>query len=89
MLDPLERHVHLVLGTEVGHSRLTTGAYGFWRAHVRSLLTAHPDPDAMVDVLLAPLAPDVFLHQHALGVDLTRQRAALATLAAAVLSGRG
>jgi hypothetical protein len=89
MLSLLDRHVHLVLGTEVGASRLATGAYGFWRAHVRSLLTALPDPDATVDLLLAPLAPDVFSHQRALGVDLERQRSALRALAFAVLSGRG
>jgi AcrR family transcriptional regulator len=89
MLDLLDRHVHLVLGTEVGASRFATGAYGFWRAHVRSLITDLPDPDALVDVLLAPLAPDVFAHQRSLGVGLDRQRSALATLAAGVLSGRG
>jgi AcrR family transcriptional regulator len=89
MLSLLDKHVHLVLGTEVGASRLATGAYGFWRAHVRSLLTALPDPDALVDLLLAPLAPDVFSHQRALGVDLDRQRSALRAIAAGVLSGRG
>lgn len=88
MLELLDKHVHLVLGTEVGASRFATGAYGFWRAHVRSLLDV-PDPDALVDVLLAPLAPDVFSHQRALGIDLERQRSALARLAAGVLSGRG
>jgi len=89
MLSLLDRHVHLVLGTEVGASRLATGAYGFWRAHVRSLLTGLPDPDAMVDLLLAPLAPDVFSHQRALGIDGERQRSALRALATEVLSGRG
>jgi AcrR family transcriptional regulator len=89
MLDLLDRHVHLVLGTEVGASRFATGAYGFWRAHVRSLLTDVPDPDALVDVLLAPLAPDVFAYQRSLGVDLDRLRSALAALAAGVLSRRG
>ncbi len=88
MLELLDRHVHLVLGTEVGASRFATGAYGFWRAHVRSLL-AGPDPDAMVDVLLAPLAPEVFMHQRSLGIDVERQRSALARLAAGVLSARG
>lgn len=89
MLDLLDRHVHLVLGTEVGASRFATGAYGFWRAHVRSLLADLPDPDALVDVLLAPLAPDVFAHQRSLGIDVERQRSALALLAAGVLSARG
>lgn len=87
MLLLLDKHVHLVLGTEVGASRFATGAYGFWRAHVRSLLSDAADPDAMVDVLLAPLAPDVFQHQRSLGIGLRRQRAALARLAADVLPG--
>jgi AcrR family transcriptional regulator len=89
MLDLLDKHVHLVLGTEVGASRFATGAYGFWRAHVRSLLSDVADPDALVDVLLAPLAPDVFQHQRSLGVSMERQRTALAALAAGVLSDRG
>jgi AcrR family transcriptional regulator len=89
MLDLLDRHAHLVLGTEVGASRFATGAYGFWRAHVRSLLADVPDPDAVVDLLLAPLAPDVFSHQRSLGITVERQRSALALLAAGVLSGRG
>jgi hypothetical protein len=89
MLGLLDQHVHLVLGTEVGASRFTTGAYGFWRAHVRSLVADLPDPDALTDVLLAPLAPDVFAHQRSLGIDLGRQRSALARLAAGVLSARG
>jgi AcrR family transcriptional regulator len=89
MLDLLDKHVHLVLGTEVGASRFATGAYGFWRAHVRSLLSDVADPDAMTDVLLAPLAPEVFQFQRSLGVDLERQRSALAALAAGVLSERG
>jgi AcrR family transcriptional regulator len=91
MLTLLDRHVHLVLGTEVGASRLATGAYGFWRAHVRALLSIADvvDPDAMVDLMLAPLAPEVFLHQRALGVGAARQRAALSALASRVLSDRG
>jgi AcrR family transcriptional regulator len=66
MVRLLEEHSHLVLGTEVGRSRFETGAYGFWRAHVRALLVAAgtPNPDALVDVLLAPLAPEVYGHQR-------------------------
>ncbi|HEX6352481.1 helix-turn-helix domain-containing protein [Actinophytocola sp.] len=89
MLVLLDKHVHLVLGTEVGASRFATGAYGFWRAHVRSLLSDVDDPDAIVDVLLAPLAPDVFQHQRSLGISLDRQRSALSQLATGVLSWRG
>ncbi|MEV4809774.1 TetR/AcrR family transcriptional regulator [Micromonospora avicenniae] len=66
MVGLLEDHSHLVLGSEVGRSRFQTGAYGFWRAHVRTLLLAAktPDPDALVDVLLAPLAPEVYSYQR-------------------------
>ncbi|MEU0569041.1 helix-turn-helix domain-containing protein [Nonomuraea sp. NPDC005983] len=71
MVELLEGHVHLVLGAEVGRSRFETGAYGFWRAHVRSLLVAAGTraPDALVDALLAPLAPEVYGYQrHDLGL---------------------
>lgn len=66
MVRLLDDHSHLVLGSEVGRSRFETGAYGFWRAHVRSLLVAArvPGPDALVDVLLAPLAPEVYAYQR-------------------------
>ncbi|MFI7440714.1 TetR/AcrR family transcriptional regulator [Nonomuraea indica] len=66
MVRLLEDHAHLVLGSEVGRSRFETGAYGFWRAHVRSLLVAArtPAPDALVDALLAPLAPEVYGYQR-------------------------
>ncbi len=47
MIELLEAHADLVLGTETGGARFATGAYGFWSAHVRSLLVdagiAHPD----------------------------------------------
>ncbi|MEW9554015.1 TetR/AcrR family transcriptional regulator [Nonomuraea sp. NPDC050783] len=83
MVRLLEDHSHLVLGTEVGRSRFETGAYGFWRAHVRALLVAAgtPEPDALVDVLLAPLAPEVYGYQRTtLGLTPDRIAAALARL---------
>jgi AcrR family transcriptional regulator len=66
MVDLLERHVHLALGAEIGQSRYRTGAYGFWRAHVLALLreAGTPQPDVLADVLLAPLAPDLYRHQR-------------------------
>ncbi|WP_082535233.1 helix-turn-helix domain-containing protein [Nonomuraea pusilla] len=85
MVELLEDHRHLVLGTEVGRSRFETGAYGFWRAHVRALIVAAgaPDPDALVEPLLAPLAPDVYGRQReALGLTPERITAALTRLAA-------
>ncbi|GLZ11596.1 hypothetical protein Acsp04_18310 [Actinomadura sp. NBRC 104425] len=55
-----------MIGSEVGRSHFETGAYGFWRAHLRALLTAAgtPAPDALVELLLAPLAPEVHGHQR-------------------------
>jgi AcrR family transcriptional regulator len=83
MVELLERHAPLVLGAEVGHSRFKTGAYGFWRTHVRVLAEAAgaPDPDVLADVLLAPLAPELFLHQTSRGMPTERITAALRQLA--------
>jgi AcrR family transcriptional regulator len=65
MVDLLEQHVHLVLGAEEGEARFATGAYGFWRAHVRALLLdAHMNPDTLAEPLLAPLAAEVFRFQR-------------------------
>lgn len=88
MADLLEQHGHLVLGTEVGHDRFVVGAYSFWRAHVLTILREArlDDPDAMVDLLLAPVAPDVYLHQRrTLGLGARRVRRALDELAHRVL----
>jgi AcrR family transcriptional regulator len=70
MVELLERHGHLALAAETGRRRYRTGAYGAWAMHVRGLLAvahleAHP---ALADVLLAPLAPDVYLHQRGSGL---------------------
>ncbi|MGC5015437.1 TetR/AcrR family transcriptional regulator [Streptosporangium sp. DT93] len=92
MVRLLEDHAHLVLGAETGRSRFATGAYGFWRAHVRSLLVAAgvPDPDALTDSLLAPLAPEVYGFQRAdRGLGPEQIAAGLARLATGVLGGRG
>src|SRR6187549_2184511 len=35
MADLLDRHLDLALAAETGSARFRTGAYGFWRAHVR------------------------------------------------------
>ncbi|OLZ48608.1 TetR/AcrR family transcriptional regulator [Amycolatopsis keratiniphila] len=84
MTGLLARHAHLVLGTEVGHSRFTTGPYRLWRTHVRHLAeqASAPDPDVLADVLLAPLAVEVFLHQTGeLGLSVERITDTLAELA--------
>jgi AcrR family transcriptional regulator len=66
MVALLDRHLPLALGAETGAGRFRTGAYGFWRAHVAGLLreAGAPDVDALVDAVLAPLAPEVFRYQR-------------------------
>ncbi|MDN3240005.1 TetR/AcrR family transcriptional regulator [Glycomyces tritici] len=83
MADLLEAHGNLALATEVGGRRFEIGAYGFWRAHVLSLLRAAnvPAPEALADTLLAPLAPEVFTYQRAQGLSLAQIKAALDRLA--------
>ena len=87
MVELLEQHVHFVLGAETGRSRFATGAYGFWRARVRALLVAGgvPDPEALVDTLLAPLAPEVFMLQRQRGVGTAEIKGALERVARGVL----
>ena len=69
MVELLDQHLHLALGAESGSARFVTGAYGFWRLHVHALLVDAevPDPDTLVDSLLAPLAPDVYQYQRQRG----------------------
>jgi AcrR family transcriptional regulator len=89
MVELVETHADLVLGTETGGARFSTGAYGFWSAHVRALLIAADvgDPDTMVDVLLAPVSAELYLHQCARGLTPAQIADALARLAHAVLGG--
>ncbi|WP_116022091.1 TetR/AcrR family transcriptional regulator [Thermomonospora umbrina] len=89
MVELLEDHAHLVLGAETGRSRFATGAYGFWRAHVRSLLVAArvPEPEALVDALLAPLAPEVYGFQRRdRGLTPEQVNTALVRLAEGILA---
>ncbi|MET9230005.1 TetR family transcriptional regulator [Lentzea sp. NPDC003310] len=71
MTTLLERHLHLALGAETGGARFATGAYGFWRLHVLALLrdAAAPDPEGLVEVLLAPLAPELYQEQRRRGLS--------------------
>jgi hypothetical protein len=88
MIDLLDRHLHLALGAEVGSSRLATGAYGFWRAHVRSLVreAGVGDADVLVDILIAPLAPEVYRFQRdELGLTVAQVAAALGLMARRML----
>lgn len=79
--------IYRVLGS--GEIRYAAGAYGFWRLHVRTLLVAADaaDPEALLDVALAPIAPEVFHHQrHTLGLSCARIAAALDLLAHRLLA---
>lgn len=87
MVELLDTHADLALGAETGGARFTTGAYGFWAAHVRALLVdaAVTEPDSLVDVLLAPLAAENFAHQRARGLSVEQITRGLSRLAHAVL----
>jgi AcrR family transcriptional regulator len=89
MIGLLDDHLHLALGAETGGARFATGAYQFWRAHVRHLLreARAGEPDAMVDILLAPLAPELYRFQrYELGIGQEQIRAALGLLARRVVA---
>lgn len=65
MVDLLDTHLDLALAAETGAARYRTGAYAFWRAHLRVLLRAAdvPDPhDSLAEMLLAPLAGEFYRH---------------------------
>ncbi|SDO37783.1 hypothetical protein [Lentzea jiangxiensis] len=62
-----------------------TGAYGFWRTHVRTLLTDAPDPDALLETLLAPLAPEVYQEQRRRGLTQQQITASLTWLSERLL----
>lgn len=87
MVELLDTHADLALGAETGGARFTTGAYGFWAAHVRALLVdaAVTEPDSLVNVLLAPLAAENFAHQRARGLSVEQITRGLSRLAHAVL----
>lgn len=88
MLDLLQRHLPLALGAETGHARFSTGAYGFWRLHVLSLLKAGgaDDPEALADIALGPLAPELYRHQRdTLGIPHERIAQTLSRLARRLL----
>ncbi|WP_435191928.1 TetR/AcrR family transcriptional regulator [Streptomyces sp. bgisy126] len=93
MLDLLERHLPLALGAETGPARFRTGAYGFWRVHIRILLVDHGvrDPDPLIDIALSPLSPELFQFQrHELGLSVERVGRSLTAFARQLLrSGDG
>ncbi|MEV4255279.1 helix-turn-helix domain-containing protein [Spirillospora sp. NPDC049652] len=95
MVELLDAHIALVLGAETGPRRFEAGAYGFWRAHVRALALAHMsgqsprdglgDVDVLADVLLAPLASELYERLRADGRTPDEITATLTTLAFRVL----
>jgi AcrR family transcriptional regulator len=87
MVELLDAHIDLALGAEAGGARLTTGAYGFWHAHVKLLATeaGAPEPDALAHALLAPLASELYAHQRAQGQSPAEITEALTHLARAAL----
>jgi AcrR family transcriptional regulator len=87
MVKLLMRHGHLALAAETGARRYATGAHQAWHAHVAALLAEAGlgDRPALVDALLAPLAPDVFAHQRASGLSGKRIADDLALLASRLL----
>lgn len=87
MIELLDNHAPLVLGAETGSARFGTGAYQFWRVHIRTLLAEAgvPEPDSLIEPLLAPLAAEVYLHQRERGLTDAQITAALARIAHTLL----
>jgi AcrR family transcriptional regulator len=83
MVELLEEHGHLALAGETGERRYRTGAYRAWSQHVATLLAAAGlgDNPALIDTLLAPLAPDLYAHQRARGLTPRQISDGLSTLA--------
>jgi AcrR family transcriptional regulator len=88
MVELLERHGHLALAGETGERRYATGAYRAWALHVAGLLEEARlgESPALVDALLAPLAPDVYAHQRASGISAQEITDALALIARRAMS---
>lgn len=90
MVQLLEEHGALVLGTETGQARFDVGAYGFWRAHVLTLIRdAHVSDDlttgVLADTLLAALDPSLYRHLRENGTEQATIAAGLEALATKVL----
>lgn len=87
LLELLDTHATLVLGSEIGRARYATGAYGVWHTYVRSLLdeAGVESSRTMADVLLAPLAADLFLHVRSRRNGRRQLSETLRRLAASVL----
>jgi AcrR family transcriptional regulator len=91
MIELLDRHLDLALAAETGDARFRTGAYSFWRAHLRVLLRAAgvPDPgDVLAEILLAPLAGELVRHLRGRGASAGEIAAGLTELAERVLGAQ-
>jgi AcrR family transcriptional regulator len=87
LVELLEHHGHLALAAETGERRYRTGAYRAWALHVGGRLAdaGLADRPALVDALLAPLAPDVYAHQRSTGLTAEQIAGDLAVLARKLL----
>ncbi len=93
LLDLLEEHTELIVCSETATpgARYRSGLHAAWRTHVAVLLReARPDADAdvLAEVVLAPLAGDLYRHlRRDRGVDRGRIRAAISALARSIAAG--
>jgi len=90
MIELLDQHLDLALAAETGDARFRTGAYGFWRAHLRVLLHAADVPDtddALAEMLLAPLGGELYRHLRGRGLSRAQVVTTLTELANRTLGG--
>ncbi|MGH3903720.1 MAG: hypothetical protein ACRDTE_05960 [Pseudonocardiaceae bacterium] len=73
-----------------GDARFRTGAYRFWRAHLRVLLRAADVPDtddALAEMLLAPLGGELYRYLRGRGLSRAQLVTTLIELANRTLGG--
>jgi AcrR family transcriptional regulator len=88
MIELLDRHLDLALAAERGATRYRSGAYWAWVAHVGVLLRqagVHDPEGTLAEVLLAPLASELYRHLRQRGLDRQGIVDTLMTLARRVL----
>jgi AcrR family transcriptional regulator len=91
----LDEHAGLIAAAEAGRpgSRFRSPVYAFYRTHAGMLVREadlHADWEIVTDVLLAPLAADVFHHwRHERGMELERIQATFDRLVERMLPGAG
>lgn len=91
--DLLAVHSELIAAAEIGSERLSSPPYAVYRLHMTLLLReAVPtcDPSYLVEMLLACLGADEFLHaREALGMSLEQIKAGWRELVSRLVSGEG